>query len=190
MKNNFSIFGDMFEWEDSNPNNEDRTGHSVMLVEDRKIRSATASDLRNKIFGVIGPDDENTMFVANTWEQEWHNKHMRDKFGRELIESQTLVTWIVDGRREIHEADRHPADLVIPPDAEYWTSMPGNPGPLFRPVLSERYNDGTQGQGNYQGRLKRKEWAVVVILGEVELHEEFPANSSWIEIQKNRYYIR
>ena len=52
MKSSLSIIGDMFEWEDGNPNNEDRTGHSVMLVDNRLIRSATMSDLQNKVFGI------------------------------------------------------------------------------------------------------------------------------------------
>lgn len=190
MKTTLSIIGDMFEWEDGNPNNEDRTGHSVMLVGDRLIRSATKGDMFHKIFGVIAPGTDNTMFVANAWEQEWHHKHVKDKFGRQLTEEQTLMTWVVDGKRETHEADRYPEDLVIPPNVEYWTHLPGNPNRLMRPVLSERYNDGSQGPGDYQGRLDRKEWAVVVVFGEVEIEEDFPANTDWIHIQGNRYYIR
>jgi len=148
------------------------------------------SDLQNKVFGVVGPGTDNTMLIANTWEHEWHKQHQKDKFGRQLIEDQTLVTWIKDGQRVTHEADRHPADLVIPEDAEYWDYMPGNPKRLRRPVLTEQYNDGSQGPGDYQGRLKRKEWAVVVVLGEVEIEEGFPPNTDWINIQNNRYYIR
>ena len=190
MKTNLSIIGDMFEWEDGNPNNEDRTGHSVMLVGDRLIRSATKQDMATKIFGVIGPSNDNTMIVANAWEHEWHHKHARDKFGRQLIEEQTLMTWVRNGKRETHESDRYPEDLVIPTDVEYWTHMPGNTNRLMRPVLSERYHDGTQSSGDYVSRLKRNEWAVVVILGEVEIQEGFSANTSWVHIQDNRYYIR
>ena len=114
---------------------------------------------------------------------EWHAKHVRDWAGRLQYEKQELITWVRDGRREMHETDRLPPGLEIPEDAERWTHWPESGQRLERPVLNPRFNDGSQGFAVYQGRLHRQEWALVIVLGRAAVLHESEVDSRWIPLQ-------
>lgn len=180
MNTNTAIIGDMFEWADQNPNNEDRTGWSVTTDNQGKIKRATK--VNETVIGVVAGSDDSVALVANSWMNEWHAKHVRDWAGRIEYESQELLTWVKDGRREMHEVDRLPPGLEIPADAERWTHWPESGEKLERPKLNPLFNDGTQGPFPYKGRLLRKEWAIVVLLGKVPILNEEKVDSRWVRL--------
>lgn len=70
-------FGEYFEWNDGNPNNEDRIGYMVQLNED-KIELAESIE---KCIGVIS---DTCIITGGGCSFEWHNMYLRDDFGREL----------------------------------------------------------------------------------------------------------
>ena len=72
-------YAEYFEWEDGNPNNEDRVGYSVSLV-NNKIKVAEEGET---IIGVISGNP--TVIGDSAW-NKWHNKHMKDEFGRYIWE--------------------------------------------------------------------------------------------------------
>lgn len=81
FKNNASCindFGEYFEWLDGNPDNEDRIGYMVQL-NGNKIELATSVE---KCIGVISGT---VGFIGGVCAFEWHNKFLRDKWGREII---------------------------------------------------------------------------------------------------------
>ncbi len=81
FKNNASWindFGEYFEWLDGNPDNEDRIGYMVQL-NGNKIELATSVE---KCIGVISGT---AGFIGGVCAFEWHNKFLRDKWGREII---------------------------------------------------------------------------------------------------------
>ena len=180
MNTNIAISGDMFEWEDGNPDAEDRTGWTVAVNEQGLIRQARPGDV---VLGAVAGSDDAVGFVANPWMNEWHAKHMRDWSGRLQYEKQELITWVRDGRREMHETDRLPPGLEIPEDAERWTHWPESGQRLERPVLNPRFNDGSQGFAVYQGRLHRQEWALIIVLGRAAVLHESEVDSRWIPLQ-------
>lgn len=71
-------FGEYFEWVDGNPDNENRIGYMVQLNGD-KIEYAKSFE---KCIGVISGT---TGFVGGVCAFEWHNKFLRDEWGREVI---------------------------------------------------------------------------------------------------------
>jgi len=180
MNNTIAILGDMFEWADGNPDNEDRAGWTVSLDHNGKIQQAKKNQ---KIIGAVAGSDDSVGLVVNTWMNEWHAKHLRDWSGRLQHEPQELITWVRDGRREMHEVDRLPPDLEIPKDAERWTHWPESGQRLERPCLNPRFNDGTQGPFPYKGRLHRQEWAVVVVLGQCVVLDGNQLDPHWIKIK-------
>jgi len=180
MNTTTAILGDMFEWEDGNPNKEDRAGWTVTPTANGKIKRAQSGD---RIIGAVAGSDDNVGFVTNTWMNEWHAKHVRDWAGRLQYEKQELITWVRDGRREMHELDRLPPGLVIPDDAERWTHWPESGEPLERPRLNPRFNDGTQGPFPYAGRLRRQEWALVVVLGQAVILNNSSVDPRWVKIK-------
>lgn len=70
-------FGEYFEWNDGNPNNEDRIGYMVQLNED-KIELAESIE---KCIGVIS---DTCIITGGGCSFEWHNMYLKDDFGREL----------------------------------------------------------------------------------------------------------
>ena len=75
-------YAEMFEWEDGNPNNEDRRGISVVLVGD-KIRAATSSDDTSQIIGVISGNPAVTGDGAYT---KWHLKYLLDDYNNYILD--------------------------------------------------------------------------------------------------------
>ena len=73
-------YAEMFEWQDSNPNNEDRVGYFV-TVQGERIRLANTED--EYILGVVSATPS---IVGNTQAMGWHGMYKRDDFGRVIYE--------------------------------------------------------------------------------------------------------
>jgi hypothetical protein len=74
-------YAEYYEWEDGNPNNEDRRGHFVTLSSGDKVRFATSKD--DYILGVVSVSPA---VVGNDYDTEWKGKYLTDVFGRILTE--------------------------------------------------------------------------------------------------------
>ena len=72
---------ELYEWEDGNPNNEDRRGLFITL-DGGKIRVATPQD--SYILGVIDPCP---FMVGDVQSEEWKNMFLKDIFGEKLTET-------------------------------------------------------------------------------------------------------
>ena len=70
-------FGEYFEWEDGNPNNEDRIGYMVQL-NGNKIELAQSAE---KCIGAISAT---CIITGGSCSMEWHGKFLKDDWGREL----------------------------------------------------------------------------------------------------------
>ena len=168
-----SGYAEMFEWEDGNPNKEDRTGLTVALVGD-KIKIAQVTDTP---IGVIGGDNTSVAAVSNASPQEWHGKHLRDVAGRLLWEGQVMVEWIDKGYRHWYETDRLPDGITIPDNATYYYELNGHK--LQREILSEEYKQKHGTVPGYQPRWERQEWGIVVLVGRAVIREGCVCNPLW-----------
>lgn len=74
-------YAEMFEWEDGNPNNEDRVGKTVVIVNGSKIRFATEQDSPDIIIGVVSAKPA---FIGDTAWNNWYGKYVTDDFGRPI----------------------------------------------------------------------------------------------------------
>ena len=81
--NNSADYAEYFEWEDGNPENEDRVGYFVTLTENGKIRKANEHD---DILGVVSATPS---VIGNAFEDEWQGKYLTDEWGR--IQYQTVT---------------------------------------------------------------------------------------------------
>lgn len=166
-------FAEMFEWEDGNPNNEDRAGCTVTTVGD-KIRIAGNNDVP---IGVVGGDNTSTSVISNGSAHEWHGKHLRDVANRLKWEDQVMVEWVRDGYRHWYETDRLPEGVTIPDDATYYRELNGYP--LHREILSEGYKQNHGRVARYEPRWERHEWGIVVILGRAVIREGSVCSPLW-----------
>ena len=70
-------YAEYFEWDDGNTANEDRRGYSVVL-ENSKMRKATADDDADLIFGVISARPS---MIGDADIDAWKSKYLKDDFG-------------------------------------------------------------------------------------------------------------
>ena len=73
-------YAEMLEWEDGNPDSEDRVGYFVTLIGD-KIKIAKSTDM---IIGVVS----GTANVIGNNPEDWHGREKRDDFGRRIFTEQ------------------------------------------------------------------------------------------------------
>jgi hypothetical protein len=71
-------YAEMFEWEDGNPDDEDRVGYSVVQV-DRKIRKARHGE------HPIGIVSGNPAIIGDSGETRWVDQYLRDEFARPML---------------------------------------------------------------------------------------------------------
>lgn len=77
-------FAEYMEWQDGNPDNEDRTGMTVAIVpnDDGKVFIKIAED-GDTVAGVVSARP--TVIGNNDW-NKWHGKHRKDGYGRYILD--------------------------------------------------------------------------------------------------------
>jgi len=179
-------FAEMFLWHDSNPNNEDRAGMTVVLEEDKVRLANLAQDDTHSIVGVIGGDNTAVSAISNGSPNEWHGKHVRDPFNRLLWEPQVMVEWIDNEFRHWYEADRIPEGITVPDTATYYRDE-WKGYKLHREVLSEEFKNPGKPVEPYLPRWDRPEWAIVIILGRAIIRDDQLTNPAWRKIRKTEH---
>jgi len=77
-------YADMFEWEDGNPEGEDRVGQTVVVASLGKIRPSREGDIPDDVFGVV---TGTACVVGNTAWNHWDKKYLKDEYGRVIQRS-------------------------------------------------------------------------------------------------------
>jgi len=83
-------YAEYFEWEDGNPDAEDRAGFFVTLT-GSKIRKAESSD--QYIIGIISG---NPSIIGNDAELNWNGRYLCDRFDRKIYEDVTIPAVVND----------------------------------------------------------------------------------------------
>jgi len=165
-------YAEMFEWQDGNPDNEDRRGYFV-TVYDRYIRKATDAD--SYILGVVSGAPS---VAANAHSCGWKGMYLRDEFGAviyELTDEQREVpdddpgameAWREDCMKAVTEA-RGP---VVKPDTDELPKPPVKivTDRVYRPKLNPDYDPARK----YLPRNERKEWAAVGVMGQLIVRDD------------------
>ncbi len=204
-------YAEYFEWEDGNPADEDRRGLPVVLVQDGKIRVATAEDNIENIIGVISA---HPAFIGDAAELAWHGLYEKDEFGAPVKEDELWLIWkkeYKDGlpinQPKIDDPDTwdtcegfplsHLEDIKAKMAAGVDTGIPqwaidqnvivNKP----KQIVSSSY-DSTQ---VYIPRSKRKEWDTVGLIGKLPVVKGNPVGSRWIKMgeinnELDRYFVR
>ena len=104
-----SDYAEYFEWEDSNPNNEDRVGYFVSITSDRKIQIANTS---SHILGIVSATPA---VIGNGAELEWNKKYLTDEWGRPIYEAVIIPAKYDEDGKEI-ESEHTEKRLKLNPD--------------------------------------------------------------------------
>jgi hypothetical protein len=185
-------YAEMFEWEDGNPDNEDRVGYSVSLV-GGKIKKAEEGDT---VIGIVSavpaicgdsPLEWQKRYKTDEWGRKVHKEVQCVKFeiqhesepatyyqegdelpeGKKVGDEKTAAVYIT--KEKHYEGDGIPSDL--PDDAEYYTKLESQ--------NSDEYDPNQE----YIPRKERKEWSPVGLMGKLRMHSGQPTASSWIKMK-------
>lgn len=102
-------YAEYFEWEDSNPNNEDRVGYFVSITSNRKIQIANTSSY---ILGIVSATPA---VIGNGAELEWNKKYLTDEWGRPIYETVVIPAKYDESGKEI-EPEHAEKRLKLNPD--------------------------------------------------------------------------
>lgn len=149
-------YAELFEWADSNPNNEDRRGKFVALS-GRKIHIAKPGEIP------IGVISSTAAIIGNNHSETWQGMYLRDIWGDVLTEYKEIPAET--------ETIQHPAEMALNEDGkevivrEAWEEtrvvQPEFKGMV--PVLNPDYNP----DDTYIPRHERKEWGIVGLYGQL-----------------------
>lgn len=169
LHNNSYDYAEYFEWDDGNPENEDRRGYSVVLVSDGKIRKATSGDSPEDIIGAVSGTSSITGDAAM---YDWNGKYEVDEWGTRVKDKVYQLSWEVElenGEKQNHsyDEDRVPEGIIVPENASR------------RLRSRERINPEYDETKIYEPRDKRKEWSTIGLLGKVRVRDESPKHPNW-----------
>lgn len=168
-------YADAFEWEDGNPENEDRVGFAVVVGREGKIRKAMPSDKREDIIGIISG---NPSVCGRTAWNGWSQKYLRDDFNRPIWEEASYSAWEEKGedgalRMRGYFIDDMPDDAVVPEGAVR----------SIRPRRALNPAHNPQKEDAYIPRLLRKEWDAVGLCGCLPLRKGQPTHPRWVKLR-------
>lgn len=139
-------YGEYFEWDDLNINNEDRIGYFVTCNED-KIALANAKDY------IVGNISGTASVIGNGYEDQWNNMDLRDVWGRLIWEDYAIPEEYYDGVNQ----DGSIESILVSP-AESGKRPKSNPG----------YDQSKP----YIPRSQRPEWDVVGMMGVLTVRDD------------------
>lgn len=147
-------YAEYFEWEDENPNNEDRVGLFV-ANSNGKIKIANSNDF---ILGVISA---NPSCVGGNPE-EWDDRFLKDIYGRVITEDEIIEDSYQEVEIETGEFDEE-----------------GNPVIEIQQILIKEHtykkpieNPEYDKEQKYIARNRRKEWAPVGLIGQLVVRDD------------------
>lgn len=136
-------YAEMFEWEDGNPNNEDRVGRFVTLSKKKII---FANETSNYILGIVSGAP--TIIGDNP--MRWHNKYENDEWGRPIYE---------DIEVEYTEPEVQ-SDGTVKQVKKTRTDHVRKLNPLYNP------------KETYIPRTQRKEWDFIGMIGKLLVKQD------------------
>ncbi len=135
-------YAELFEWQDGNPEGEDRAGLFVTLDGER-IRIAGPED--DYILGVVSAAPS---VVGDVYDDQWQGMYIRDVFGRTVQEERDFPALTLER---------------LSPDG---TSETAEMSPARR-ALAPKLNPDYDSTIKYQPRTQRPEWDAVGLLGKL-----------------------
>ncbi len=135
-------YAELFEWQDGNPEEEDRAGLFVTL-EGEHIRVAGPED--DYILGVVSAAPS---VVGDVYDDQWQGMYIRDVFGRTVQEERDFPALTLER---------------LSPDG---TSETSDMSPARR-ALAPKLNPDYDSTIKYQPRTQRPEWDAVGLLGKL-----------------------
>ena len=172
LVSNRTGYAEIFEWEDGNAREEDRTGITVTLNELGQIRIAGEGD---DVIGVIG---KSAAVIGNAGWNAWQHRYRKADSGEPVTQVQKIVEWEDEvGVLHSHYLESLSDNFAIPENATiYETDGDGSEFEIMQ--TNAAFNK----DQSYTQRLDRG-WALVIITGRVNVFKGQLMNPSWFKIK-------
>lgn len=148
-------YAEYFEWEDGNPDGEDRVGYFV-THSGEKIKIAKEDDF---IIGIVSA----TPAIIGNNPEEWNNRFLKDIYGRTKYEKVLIPDKYVDNMTETKEIGLDGKPVVIKEriliEKEHYEDVP---------ILNPDFDESQE----YIERDKRKEWSCVGFMGKLVVKDD------------------
>lgn len=148
-------YAEYFEWEDGNPNGEDRVGYFV-THSGEKIKIAKENDF---IIGIVSA----TPAIIGNNPEEWNNRFLKDIYGRTKYQKVLVPDKYIDNTIETKEIGLDGKPIVIKEkiliEKEHYENVP-----IMNPDFDESQE--------YIERDKRKEWSCVGFMGKLVVKDD------------------
>ena len=185
-------YAEMFEWEDGNPDNEDRVGYSVSLVGE-KIKKAEEGET---VVGIVSA----VPAVCGDSPMEWQKRYKTDEWGRKIHKEVDCVKFEIQHESEpatyYQEGDDLPEGKEVGDEktaAVYITKEKHYEGDAipselpddavsYKKLISQNSDD-YDAEQEYIPRKERKEWSPVGLVGKLRMRKGQPTASSWIKMK-------
>lgn len=170
-------YAEYFEWEDGNPDSEDRRGITVTIA-DGKIRPAAEGDV------IVGVVSSRPVVVGDAAPNNWSKKYLTDDYGCPVYEDREVWSWkaLVDEgepgvpafrEKEFSFFDDQVPEGVDVPSGKTVTVVP-------RRILNPEFDKDAE----YVPRDERPEWAPVGLVGKLRVRKGQPVSASWIHLRE------
>ena len=199
-------YAEFFEWKTELASDDKVTetyGMTVVLDGD-KVRLAEAGE-EAKVIGVIRPNNTSAV-VGGSQTFKWKDKYEKNVWGVIQKENYTQVTWMEDNVKHSYAKDKIPSGITPPSTDEEKTAKkyaerntykkdkgPYKKGDL---LMRNKLNPSYDASKVYTSREeRRKEWAIVGLLGQVEIRDSAVIPTSWTKMKNlesgiDLYYIK
>ena len=187
-------YAEFFEWKTELASDDkivETYGMTVVLDGD-KVRLAEAGE-EAKVIGVIRPNDTSAM-VGGSQSLKWKDKYEKDVWGVIVQENYTQITWMDDGVKHSYAKDKIPSGITPPSTDEEKTekkyvernTYARDKGAhkkgdlLMRNKLNSSYDES---KVYIPREERRKEWAIVGLLGQVEIRDTAIIPTTWTKMK-------
>ena len=173
---------------------ESATGEAIprgttVVLENNKVRSATADDPTSSIIGVVRPKEfgKGSMVIGNLAWNMWTDKYITDDFGVYEMEDHDVVEWeetITDEegktstKQHSYESHAIPEGVTVPADATRKTHDENGKKFQHR-KLNPNYDPAVE----YTPREERPEWLIIGLLGQVPVLKGQPVGDRWVKMR-------
>jgi len=190
-------YAEYFEWQDGNPNNEDRRGMCVVLIGD-KIGIASTGNSSDEIIGVVSA---HPVVVGDMAWNKWKDKHVKDDFGSYIFDEHNVVEWeeVTDKISTFEEVDEE-GNVTVPAtyktikhSYEDWNLPEGVIVPENAIIKTHdengirfthrRVNPDYDPTVEYISREDRQEWDAIGLVGKLRVRKGQIMGSRWIKMR-------
>lgn len=175
-------YGEYFEWEDGNINNEHRVGYFVN-ISNGKIKLSNSTE-------TIGIISDTTAFIGDSNEDYWNNIFLKDEWGNVIKEKYEEYVFEINNEKKTVFFDENgvSSENIPNPEISEKTFINGlikENGTFIKERFELMINPNYDSNNKYIPRSERKEWDVVGLLGKLRVRTSEQITGNYVDVDIN-----